>query len=65
MKPDVIGFHGQTVWHEPDEGVTIQIGDGQALADLCQIPVVYDLRAADMAAGGQGRTLWFRSFIGP
>jgi anhydro-N-acetylmuramic acid kinase len=54
---DVIGFHGQTILHRPDEKLTIQIGDGQALADETGIRVVHDLRAADVAAGGQGAPL--------
>src|SRR5690606_41822430 len=54
---DVIGFPGQTVLHRPDERLTVQIGDGQALADEIGIRVVYDLRAADVAAGGQGAPL--------
>jgi anhydro-N-acetylmuramic acid kinase len=54
---DAIGFHGQTVLHRPDEKLTVQIGDGQALADETGIRVVYDLRAADVAAGGQGAPL--------
>jgi anhydro-N-acetylmuramic acid kinase len=51
---DVVGFHGQTVLHRPEAGLTVQIGDGPALAAAIGIPVVHDLRAADMAAGGQG-----------
>ncbi len=51
---DIVGFHGQTVFHAPGRGLTIQIGDGQRLADEIGIPVVYDFRAADVAAGGQG-----------
>jgi anhydro-N-acetylmuramic acid kinase len=50
----VVGFHGQTVLHRPDRKLTIQIGDGRALAARLGIPVAYDFRAADMAAGGQG-----------
>jgi anhydro-N-acetylmuramic acid kinase len=50
----VIGFHGQTVLHRPDRGVTVQLGNGPALAARLGIPVVYDLRGADVAAGGQG-----------
>ncbi|MDQ0317701.1 anhydro-N-acetylmuramic acid kinase [Amorphus orientalis] len=56
-QPDVVGFHGQTVMHAPDRGLTIQLGDGQAMADRLGIPVVFDLRAADMAAGGEGAPL--------
>ncbi|MGA7973540.1 MAG: anhydro-N-acetylmuramic acid kinase, partial [Pseudolabrys sp.] len=54
---DVVGFHGQTVLHRPAERLTVQIGDGQALADRLRLPVVYDFRAADVAAGGQGAPL--------
>ena len=56
-RPDVIGFHGQTVWHDPAAGVTVQIGNGQGLANACKIPVVHDFRAEDVAAGGQGAPL--------
>ena len=51
---DVIGFHGQTVFHRPEIKLTIQLGDGKALAKRLGMPVVYDMRAADVAAGGQG-----------
>lgn len=54
---DVVGFHGQTVLHRPDRKLTVQIGDGAALAKRLQLPVVYDFRAADVAAGGQGAPL--------
>ncbi len=53
----VVGFHGQTVLHRPEARLTVQIGDGPALAARLGLPVVYDLRAADMAAGGQGAPL--------
>ncbi len=51
---DVIGFHGQTVIHKPDEQFTVQIGDGEKLARALGIATVFDLRAADVNAGGQG-----------
>jgi anhydro-N-acetylmuramic acid kinase len=70
---DVIGFHGQTVLHvagtrsfanAPDARVmtvtptlTVQLGDGRELAQRTGVNVVYDLRAADVAAGGQGAPL--------
>jgi len=54
---DVIGFHGHTVCHSPDRRLTVQIGDGQRLAKLAGIPVVYDMRAADVQAGGEGAPL--------
>ena len=53
----VIGFHGQTIVHRPDLKMTVQIGDGVALRQRLGIPVVYDLRQADIAAGGQGAPL--------
>jgi anhydro-N-acetylmuramic acid kinase len=52
-----IGFHGQTVLHRPEKALTVQIGDGQKLAHLTGIPVVFDLRANDMVHGGQGAPL--------
>ena len=54
---DVVGFHGQTILHRPQERLTVQLGDGAALAREVGIPVVYDFRAADVAAGGQGAPL--------
>ena len=54
---DVIGFHGQTVIHRPERRLTVQLGLGPLLASRTGIPVVYDLRAADVAAGGQGAPL--------
>ena len=54
---DVIGFHGQTVLHRPDIGLTVQLGDGELLAELTKRPVVFDMRANDMLHGGQGAPL--------
>jgi anhydro-N-acetylmuramic acid kinase len=51
---DIVGFHGQTVLHRPEKKLTVQIGDGAALAKAIHIPVMHDFRAADVAAGGQG-----------
>ncbi len=53
----IVGFHGQTVLHKPAARLTVQIGDGAALAKRLKIPVAYDFRAADVAAGGQGAPL--------
>ena len=53
----VVGFPGQTLLHRPERLLTVQIGDGRALAARLGIPVVYDFRAADVAAGGQGAPL--------
>lgn len=59
---DVIGFHGQTILHRPNpadpaSAFTIQLGDGQALANALKVPVVHDFRTADVEAGGQGAPL--------
>ncbi len=52
---DLIGFHGQTILHQPDRRRTWQIGDARELAWRTGIPVAYDFRSADVAAGGQVR----------
>ncbi len=54
---DLIGFHGQTVLHRPEQALTVQLGDGARLAKTSGIDVVYDMRANDMRAGGQGAPL--------
>jgi anhydro-N-acetylmuramic acid kinase len=51
---DLIGFHGHTILHRPEEQRTWQLGDGALLAGLTGIDVVCDFRSADVAAGGQG-----------
>lgn len=51
---DLIGFHGQTILHQPHRRRTWQIGDADALARRLGLPVAYDFRSADVAAGGQG-----------
>ncbi len=51
---DVIGYHGQALYHNPAEGISIQMGDGQLLANLTGITVVNDFRTQDIANGGQG-----------
>ena len=53
----VVGFHGQTVLHKPAARLTVQLGDGAALARRLFMTVVHDFRAADVAAGGQGAPL--------
>ena len=58
---DLIGFHGQTVLHERPTsdrvGRTVQLGDGQRLATRAGVPVAFDFRTADVAAGGEGAPL--------
>jgi anhydro-N-acetylmuramic acid kinase len=57
IKVAAIGCHGQTVRHRPDEGYTIQLGNGALLAELTGQIVVCDFRSRDIAAGGQGAPL--------
>ncbi len=54
---EMIGFHGQTILHQPEQKRTWQIGDAALLARLTGLPVAYDFRGADVAAGGQGAPL--------
>jgi anhydro-N-acetylmuramic acid kinase len=53
----IAGFHGHTVLHAPERGLTVQLGNGQALAHATGIDVVYDMRADDCMVGGQGAPL--------
>lgn len=55
--PELVGFHGQTVLHKPDVGLTVQLGDGGLLAEQTGLPVVFDMRANDMIHSGQGAPL--------
>ena len=54
---DLVGFHGQTLAHDPQHRGTHQAGDGQALAEALGLPVVWDFRSADVQLGGQGAPL--------
>jgi anhydro-N-acetylmuramic acid kinase len=58
--PELLGFHGQTILHRPAPHVpafTWQIGDAALLRQLTGLPVAWDFRSADVAAGGQGAPL--------
>ena len=64
---DLVGFHGHTIWHEPEHGKTRQIGDGRRLATTLGIDVAGDFRTADMIAGGEGAPLapiYHRALVG-
>lgn len=56
-KPDFVASHGHTIFHRPEEHYTLQIGDGQALANACGFTVVNDFRTEDVGKGGQGAPL--------
>jgi len=52
-----IASHGHTVLHDPSAGLTLQIGSGNQMAELCGIPVINDFRSQDIQMGGQGAPL--------
>jgi anhydro-N-acetylmuramic acid kinase len=57
FKIDLIGFHGQTIFHSPDNKISRQLGDANLLSSLLQKKVVYNFRENDMINGGQGAPL--------
>jgi len=57
LKPEFVASHGHTIFHKPQEHYTLQIGDGQALANECGITVINDFRTEDVLKGGQGAPL--------
>ena len=54
---DIVGFHGHTILHRPDERRTWQLGNGALLARLLGVDIVADFRSADVVAGGEGAPL--------
>jgi anhydro-N-acetylmuramic acid kinase len=54
---EIVGFHGQTLAHDPGGRGTHQTGSGAVLAQVLGLPVVWDFRTADMEMGGQGAPL--------
>ncbi len=54
---NLIGFHGQTIFHNPKEKISKQIGDGKLLSKLTKKNVIYNFRENDIKNGGQGAPL--------
>ena len=54
---DLIGFHGQTIFHDPQQKISKQLGDGKLLSQLLKKKVVYDFRQKDIENNGQGAPL--------
>jgi len=57
IKPDFISSHGHTIFHQPEKKLTLQIGNGAAIASETGITTVCDFRSLDVALNGQGAPL--------
>ncbi len=57
VKPELIGFHGHTIFHQPQHGFTVQMGSGATISRLTGIDTICDFRQQDVALGGQGAPL--------
>ena len=57
LKPDLIGFHGQTIFHKVKDKISIQIGDGHLLSQMTRCPVINKFRQKDLDNDGQGAPL--------
>jgi anhydro-N-acetylmuramic acid kinase len=56
-KIDFVASHGHTIFHQPQNGFTFQLGDGNDLHEACGLPVINDFRSLDVSRGGQGAPL--------
>jgi anhydro-N-acetylmuramic acid kinase len=57
LKVDFIASHGHTIFHQPKNGFTFQLGNANSLYAACGLPVIADFRSKDVALGGQGAPL--------
>lgn len=57
VQADFVSSHGHTIFHQPQHQLTVQLGNGAAIAATCKLPVVCDFRTLDVALGGQGAPL--------
>lgn len=57
VQPQAVASHGHTVFHQPEEGLTVQIGQGFSMMVASGIPVINDFRSLDVALGGHGAPL--------
>ena len=57
QKCDLIGFHGQTIYHNPQKKISIQLGNPAKLAELLNKDVIFNYRSDDIESGGQGAPL--------
>lgn len=54
---NIVGFHGQTIYHNPQEKISNQLGDGKLLSQLTQKKIIYNFRQNDIKNGGEGAPL--------
>ena len=54
---DLVGFHGQTIFHDPENKKTFQLGNGQLISNILNKKLIYDFRSKDLLNNGQGAPL--------